>query len=86
MGQSAALKKNSKLLKAQNLKTDSKLFSRMQNVSPDNVFQCETLHITPRTHICLTQAVILSFNNNFFATIATLCMNMQTQVKNITNV
>jgi len=38
------VKENNKLLKAQNLRNNSKHFSRMQNVSPDNAL-FETLHI-----------------------------------------
>ena len=38
------VKENDKLLKAQNLINNGKHFSRMQNVSPDNVL-FETLHI-----------------------------------------
>ena len=73
MGQSATRKKKKKLLEAQNLNIDSKRFSRKENVSPVNVFLFETLHITHRKHICLSQAVILSSTRNFVATIATLC-------------
>ena len=40
-----------KQLNAQNLNTDSKRFSIKQNVSPDNVFLFETLHITPRAQL-----------------------------------
>ena len=61
---------------SQNSKIDSKRFSRMQNVSPDNIFLFEFLHITPRGHIWLTQAVILSFTNNFFSTIVALGKNI----------
>ena len=50
-----------------------------------NVFQkakCFTysdrLHITPRRHNCLSQAVILSSTSNFFSTIAALCKSMTT--------
>ena len=64
-----------KLLKAQNLNIDCK---RNQNVLPDNVFVFKTLHVTPRRHICLTQAVIFSSTSNFFATIAALWKNMTT--------
>ena len=60
---------------------DSKRFSRKQNVSPDNAILFETFHITPRRHICLTQAVILSSTSNFFATIATLCNKHATSSK-----
>ena len=67
-----------KLLKAQNLNIVCKRFSRKQNVLPDNVFLFKTLHVTPRRHICLTQAVILSSTSNFFATIAALWKNMTT--------
>ena len=35
----------------------SQTFSRKQNVSPVNIFLFETLHLTPRRHICVTQAV-----------------------------
>ena len=38
MSQSAARKKSNKLMEEQNLNTDSKRFSRKQNVSPDNGF------------------------------------------------
>ena len=38
LGQSAVCKKNNQLLPAQNLDSDSKCFSRKQNVSPHNVF------------------------------------------------
>ena len=31
------------------------MFSRKQNVSPDNVFLFETLHTTPWRQICLMQ-------------------------------
>ena len=41
MGQSAAHKRNNKLLKAQDWNIDSKHFSRKQNVSPDSVFYSE---------------------------------------------
>ena len=77
MGQSAARK----FLEAQNLNIDSKRFSRKQNVLPDNVFLFETLHVTPRRHICLTQAVILSPTSDFFATVAALCNDIRLQVK-----
>ena len=60
---------------------DSKRFSRKQNDSPDNAILFETFHITPRRHICLTQAVILSSTSNFFATIATLCNKHATSSK-----
>ena len=80
------IEKNNKLLEAQNLNIDSKRFSREQNVSPDNVFLLETLHITHRRHICLRQAVILSFVSTFFATIVALCSNMRPHVKITTNV
>ena len=57
---------------------DSKRFSK-QNVSPNNVFRFETLHITSRRRICPTQAVILSSTrnslSNFSATISALCNN-----------
>ena len=49
-----------------------------------HVFLFKSLHTTPRRHISLTQAAILSSAGNFFATIATLCNNMRPQVKNIT--
>ena len=62
---------------SQNSKIDSKRFSRIQNVSPDNVLLFETLHATPRRHICVTQGDILSFTNDFFATIAVFCNNMR---------
>jgi len=52
VGQSAARKKNSKLL-------------QKQNVSANNVFLFKTLHRTPGRHICLIQAVILSFFQQF---------------------
>ena len=67
------VKKNNKFLGAQNLNLDSKHFSRKQNISPASVLLFETLNITPRRYICLTQAVILSSTSNFFATIAALC-------------
>ena len=75
LGQSAVCKKNNQLLPAQNLDSDSKCFSRKQNVSPHNVFYLKL--ITPRRHTCLTQAVILSFTNNLVATIVVLCKNRQ---------
>ena len=62
---------------------DSKRFSRKQNVSPDNGILFETFHVTPRRHICLTQAVILSSTSNFFTTIATLCNKHATSSKKI---
>ena len=74
------LVKNKKLPKAQNLNIDTKSFSRKQIVSPNCVcifekklFFCSKL--TPRRHICLTQAVIaiMSSTSNFFATMAALC-------------
>ena len=70
-----------------NVSIDSKCFSRKQNVSPDNGILFETFHITPRRHICLTEAVILSSTSNFFTTIATLCNKHATSrlVKNMTN-
>ena len=40
----------------------------------------------PGDIIFLTQAVIFSSTNNFVAAIATLCNNMQLQVKNLTNI
>ena len=75
LGQSAVCKKNNQLLPAQNLDSDSKCFSRKQNVSPHNVFYLKL--ITPRRHTCLTQAVILSFTNNLVATIVVFCKNRQ---------
>ena len=63
---------------------DSKRFSGRQNVSPDNISLFETLHTTPRRHISLAQAVILSFTSNFFAPVA--ANNMRPQVRNITTV
>lgn len=36
-------------------------------------FSFETLNITPRKYICLSEAVILSATCNFVATIAALC-------------
>ena len=68
--QSRGRKKNNKLFKASNLNIDSKQFSRKQNVSPDNVFLFETFHITPRRHICLRHAVILSSTSNFLCAIS----------------
>ena len=68
--QSGGRKKNNKLFKASNLNIDSKHFSRKQNVSPDNVFLFETFHITPRRHICLRHAVILSSTSNFLSAIS----------------
>ena len=62
------------------------MFLREQNFSLVNVFLSETLCITPRRHICLTQAVILSSNKNFVVNITTLCNNMRPSVKNINNV
>ena len=76
MDQSAARKKKT-ISYSQNSKIDSKRFSRMQNVSPDNVLLFETLHVTPRRHICVTQADILLLTNDFFATIAVFCNNMR---------
>ena len=60
VGQSAARKKNNKLLEAQNLDIfkKAKCFTRLKL---DNVFLFKTLHIP------LTQAVILSSTSNFFA-------------------
>lgn len=56
--QSVARKeKNNKSLKAQNVNIDSNRFSRKHNVSPDNLFLFETLHLTPRRHICFTRAI-----------------------------
>ena len=49
----------------------------MQNVSPDNVLLFETLYVTPRRHICVTQADILLLTNDFFATIAVFFNNMR---------
>jgi len=48
------------------------------------MFSCLKLHVitTPRRHISLTKAVILSSTRNFFATIAMHCNNMPLQVKN----
>ena len=77
MGQSAARK----FLEEQNLNIDSKRFSRKQNVLPDNVFLFETLHVTPRRHICLTQAVILSPTSDFFATVAHFAMTFDFKSK-----
>ena len=41
-------------------------------------FYSHRLHITPRRHNCLSQAVILSSTSNFFSTIAALCKSMTT--------
>ena len=49
----------------------------------ENVFLFETLHITPRRHICLTQAVILSSTSNF---IATKCAFIMTSSQKLTNI
>ena len=57
VGQSAARKKKKSYSKHK-LNIDGKLFSRKQNLSWDNVFSFETLHVTPRRHICLMQTVI----------------------------
>ena len=61
------LAKKQKLLEAQNFNIGNKRFPRKKNV-----FLFKILHITPRKHICLTQAVILSSTSNFFATGRTL--------------
>ena len=54
-----------------------------------NVFLFETLHITSRRRICLTQAVILSSTSNslsnFIANISALCSNLTSQVKITSN-
>ena len=83
VGQSAARNKTITYLKHMIWKI---CFLRKWNVSLDNVFMFETLHVTPRRHICLTQAAILSSTSNFFATIAAFCNIQQPQVKNRTNV
>ena len=75
MGLVAAHKKNNKLLEAQNLNIENKRFSRKRNV-----FLFEILHITPRRHIYLKQAVIWSSTSNVYVTIAALCNNMRPQV------
>ena len=72
------------LLEAQNSNIDSKCISRKQNFSPDVMFA--TLDITPRGHICLTEAVILSSTSNFFVTIALLCNNIMTSKQKFNNV
>lgn len=61
-------KKNDKLFEAHDANINSNRFSRKQTVSPDTVFLIETLPITPRRRICLTQAVIFLSTGNFFAT------------------
>ena len=48
------------------------------------MFFYSTLDTAIGWHISLTQAVILSFTSNFFATIAPLSNNMRPQVKSIT--
>ena len=88
--QESWLRANQQLIKKQYIirstkfNIDSTCFSGKQNVLPNNAFLFKTLHTTPRGHISLTQAVILSPTCNFFATIATLWSNMWIQVKNIT--
>lgn len=84
VGKSAAGKNTISYLKQKNLNNDSKRFLRKQNLQPDNVLLFETLLLTPRSHIWLTKAAILSYTSNFFATIATHCNNLRPQVKNIT--
>ena len=79
--QSAAHKKQS-VTQSKKFDIDGKRFSGMQNISPDNIFPFKTLHTTPRRHVSLTQAVILSSTSNFFTTIAVICNNMWPQVKN----
>ena len=72
VGQSAAHKKNNRLLEAQNLILIAKILAWKTYV-----FLFETLHKTPRRDISLTQAVILSSTSNFFITTAALCNNAQ---------
>ena len=79
MGQSIACKKKNKLLEVQNF-IDSKHFSRKQNVSPDNVFLFETLHVFDTSYYFV-------ITSNALAIIAVLCqVTSQPQVKNLTNV
>ena len=80
MGQSIARKKKNKLLEAQNF-IDSKHFSRKQNVSLDNVFLFETLHVFD------TSYYFVIYQQCLIAIIAALChVTSQPQVKNLTNV
>ena len=61
----ARKKKNNKLFEAHDSNIDSKRFSRKQTVSPDTVFLIDTLPISPRRRICLTQAVIFFIYRQF---------------------
>ena len=78
-GQSAAHYKKTISYSNIEFNFDSKKFHQ-------TMFSSLKLHIitTPRRHIFLTKAVILSSTRNFFATIATHCNNMPLQVKNTT--
>ena len=67
MGQSAGGKKKKTIFSKHRLKYSiwQQRLSKNQSISPDPVFVFETLHVTPRRQICLTQGVILSSNSNF---------------------
>ena len=59
VGQSAARKKTISYSKHKILILVANVFSRKGNVSQDNVFLFETLLITPRRRLCLTQAPLI---------------------------
>ena len=82
MGQSAAGEKTNNFLEAQIKILPANFFQKTEYFTrPCFVF--ETLDITLRRQICLTQGVILSHNSNFFATIAALVITSRPQVKNL---
>ena len=74
--QSAAHKKNNKLLEAQNLNMDSKHFSRKQFFLQDNLFLLETLHTMPRGHMFDTScyfAICQQFLHHHCCTLQWIC-------------
>ena len=86
MGQSAARKKTILTISYLKHKIQILIANIFQESKVFHQTMFATLHITPRRHICLTEAIIFSSASNFFTTIASLCNNIMTSKQKFNNV